>query len=249
MDKLFCFALLCHLFHPYAVAAPAQVAIKPDPDHFTVHALDNLSTVPVHDLAFSAPNAWPGATISYNFDSAATESSLGAEVNTAISRWTVSAPYLRFVKIPNSGVGSKGILTITANACKGCNTGIFGYANQPLAMNLQQGCLLTPGTCGPDQATHEFGHALGTSRAFSCCLGKQVTKRKSHRQVLYTNTNALIERHTCTTRVKISNPAASTEQPCLQEPLAAIQCPIAASPPTISPYKATPPTILQESTT
>ncbi|KAL5331439.1 hypothetical protein ACEPPN_000969 [Leptodophora sp. 'Broadleaf-Isolate-01'] len=114
----------------------------------------------IRGLAFSAPAPWPEATITWKFDSTTTEANLGAEVGVAIARWEVSAPFLNFRQIPNSPTSQSGVVTIRAVACDGCHADI-GYANAPRTMNLQQGCIGNPGTCGPDQATHEFGHILG----------------------------------------------------------------------------------------
>lgn len=104
--------------------------------------------------------AWPGATVTYKFDSAATETTLSAIVNGAIANWKAKAPYLTFIKVANSAVGENGVVMIKAPACGGCNSAI-GYANLPLTMNLQQDCTTSPGSCGVAEATHEFGHLLG----------------------------------------------------------------------------------------
>jgi hypothetical protein len=106
--------------------------------------------------------AWPSATVTYKFDSAATETVLGAIVNGAIANWLAVAPYLTFTKVANTAVGQNGVVTIVGPDCSGCNSAI-GFSNIPLVMNLQQACPADPtsGSCTVVEATHEFGHLLG----------------------------------------------------------------------------------------
>jgi hypothetical protein len=111
--------------------------------------------------AFSAPNTWPEAKISYKYVSDAVQSQLSPYVDEAIQRWKRGAPYLTFSQIlPNSNSAMNGVVTISANDCDGCHAKI-GYANDDLRMNLQQDCPKSPGYCRSDEATHEFGHVLG----------------------------------------------------------------------------------------
>ncbi|KDR69172.1 hypothetical protein GALMADRAFT_923492 [Galerina marginata CBS 339.88] len=109
---------------------------------------------------FRNENPWASATITYNFNSAATQRLLGSIVSGAIANWKATAPYLDFKQVANSATGQNGVLTIKAPSCGGgCNSPI-GFFNSPMTMNLQQNCPGS-GTCGIVQATHEFGHALG----------------------------------------------------------------------------------------
>lgn len=112
-------------------------------------------------------NTWPSATITYKFDSDATQTALGSIVNTAIDNWKKVAPYLKFTKVPlNSAVGQNGVVTIKAPACGGCNSAV-GFVNAPMTMRLQVSCTSAPGKCGILEATHEFGHLLGEFTLFS----------------------------------------------------------------------------------
>ena len=106
--------------------------------------------------------AWPGATVTYRYDSDDTATALIPIVDAAIARWRATAPYLTFTRLlPNGGAGANGVTTIRATPCGGCNSHI-GWANAPRSMNLQQDCPASPGWCGVNEATHEFGHLLGT---------------------------------------------------------------------------------------
>ena len=100
--------------------------------------------------------SWPGARLSYNFDSANTERALGNMVQQAFGRWSARAPWFTFTKVPNDP-RTRGVLTFKTGL--GCNAYV-GYqgANAEMPLNLEQ----TPGRqCGVDEATHEIGHALG----------------------------------------------------------------------------------------
>ena len=106
--------------------------------------------------------AWPGATIAYRYDSDDTATALVPIVDAAITRWRNLAPFLTFTRLlPNSDAAANGVTTIRATQCGGCNSHI-GWANAPRGMNLQQDCPAVPGWCGVNEATHEFGHLLGT---------------------------------------------------------------------------------------
>ena len=128
------------------------------------HTIDNSSDGSVHARAFSAPNTWPNAVITYKYDSDATELVLGSIVSEAIQRWRDGAPYLTFTATsPNGPEPTNGIVTITSKDCDGCHATIGFLASNPLSMNLQQDCPGNPGVCGADEANHEFGHVLGKS--------------------------------------------------------------------------------------
>jgi len=101
--------------------------------------------------------AWPGAKVSYMFDSAYTERKLGSTVQEAFRRWKVKAPYFTFTKVPNKP-GRKGVITFKSGET-GC-WAFVGYQgkNADMTVNLQQS---NAGMCGADEATHEIGHALG----------------------------------------------------------------------------------------
>jgi hypothetical protein len=111
--------------------------------------------------SFSVKQPWPNAIVMYKYDTASTAASVAAIVNTAIARWQLVSPYLTFQQLPNSVSPDNGVLTISANDCGGCNANIGFGATIPLRMNLQQPSTACPGSCGPDEATHEFGHVLG----------------------------------------------------------------------------------------
>jgi len=112
-------------------------------------------------LSVNSNSAWPSATITYRYESDTTATVLIPIVNAAIARWKVSAPYLTFNRLlPNSNVEANGAAIIRATQCGGCNSHI-GFANAPRVMNLQQSCPSNPGSCGVNEATHEFGHLLG----------------------------------------------------------------------------------------
>ena len=113
--------------------------------------------------AFSvlSSGAWPSATITYRYESDATATALIPIVDAAIARWRATAPYLTFTRLtPNSAAAANGVTTIKATECGGCNSHV-GFANAPRTMNLQQSCPSSPGWCGVNEATHEFGHLLG----------------------------------------------------------------------------------------
>lgn len=109
----------------------------------------------INTNAFSVRTAWPGANILYKFDSHDTAIAIGNAVSTAISRWKSVASYLTFTELPDSTTAMNGIVTISsvcgANSCSAS----IGFSNNPLFINL------CAAGCGPDQATHEFGHVLG----------------------------------------------------------------------------------------
>jgi hypothetical protein len=112
--------------------------------------------------AFSASNVWPSPVITYKYDSDDSERQLSSIVNEAIRRWNVGAPYLTFTRAsPNGPDPVDGVVTISVGDCDGCHAAIVGFTpTGSLAMNLQQHC--SDGTCTPDEATHEFGHVIGT---------------------------------------------------------------------------------------
>jgi Astacin (Peptidase family M12A) len=133
-------------------------------DDLLKHRADRVGARDLEGRAFTSSNTWPGAVVTFNYDSAASEIAVGAIVNSAIASWTSLAPYLGFNKIANSATGQNGVLTIRSTACGGCAAGTIGYnAANPLAMNLQQACTGSgpPGACGINEAVHEFGHVLG----------------------------------------------------------------------------------------
>ena len=106
---------------------------------------------------FQGRKTWPRGIWKYTYDSDSTERILKARVNEGFSRWKQKAPWATFAKIKKNS-RRKGIVTITAKS-SGCYATV-GYKGTTEYMNLN----LSPGGCGPDQATHEIGHSLG--RAF-----------------------------------------------------------------------------------
>ena len=113
--------------------------------------------------AFSAPNVWQAPIVIYKYDSDDTERRISSIVNEAIQRWNVGAPYIAFTATsPNGADHRDGVLTINATDCNGCQASIgFSASSGAMSMNLQQDCNKTGLHCGPDEATHEFGHVLG----------------------------------------------------------------------------------------
>lgn len=115
----------------------------------------------VGSRSFSNDVAVPGGVVPFFFNSVADQTALLAIVNGAIARWTNLTPYLVF---KNLGVYSPNMfgINITSNDV-GCYTSdnvlnkFFGQWH----MNLNKTF------CGVDQATHEFGHALGEQAHFS----------------------------------------------------------------------------------
>ena len=112
--------------------------------------------------AFTQYNPWPSATVKYNYEDATAESVLKYVVDPAIELWKNKTGYLNFIHVTNSATPQNGVVTIKKTICGGCNANI-GYSDKPLAMNLQQGCGLSGGSCGVPEAVHEFGHVLGKS--------------------------------------------------------------------------------------
>ena len=101
---------------------------------------------------------WPNARVQYKYADAATETTISGVVNGAINEWRSLAPYLFFDRRATSSAPENGVVIIRANPADGCVASI-GFANSPgLFMNL------APGGCGIPEATHEFGHTLGTSQ-------------------------------------------------------------------------------------
>jgi len=109
---------------------------------------------------FESKKSWPRGTWKYTYDSDNTERLLRNIVKEGIIRWKQRAPYFTFVKV-GKNVRTKGIVTISAK--KGTCHATIGFKGRSEYMNLNLG---QPG-CGPNQATHEIGHSLGTS--FSSC--------------------------------------------------------------------------------
>lgn len=158
-------------------------------------------------------NTWPSATITYKFDSDATEATLGSIVSTAIDNWKKVAPYLKFTKVPlNSAVGQNGVVTIKAPDCGGCNS-VVGFVNTPMTMRLQQNCTSAPGKCDVPEATHEFGHLLGEFTLFSVFPFLLLTC-VCIMQACIMNIRGSIERSLSIIIVKISTPIALLVKPC-----------------------------------
>jgi hypothetical protein len=168
--------------------------------------------------SFSVKQAWPGATVVYKYDTAGTAASVTTIVNTAIARWQLGSPYLTFQQLPNSVSPINGVLTISSNACGGCNANIGFGATIPLQMNLQQPSTACNGSCGPNEATHEFGHVLGkfllpTSQCIKY-LGVYSIFTNLCTQVFFMNINALIVKERSITTVKIHPLIAQVVQLC-----------------------------------
>jgi len=111
--------------------------------------------------SFSVLQPWPAATVLYKYDTASTAAVLTPIVNTAIARWQLGSPYLNFQQLSDSVIPVNGVLTISSNDCQGCNASPGFDASESRHMNLQRICPANPGSCGPDEATHELGHVLG----------------------------------------------------------------------------------------
>ena len=62
---------------------------------------------------------------------------------------------------PNTPAPTNSVITTTGNDCDLCNADVGFDAANAHFMNLQQNCSVVFGFCGPDEATHEFGHVLG----------------------------------------------------------------------------------------
>ncbi|KAI9889449.1 MAG: hypothetical protein M1814_005312 [Vezdaea aestivalis] len=122
----------------------------------------NATTVVARAHSVFAASAWPGSTLLYKYFDCETEKTLSTIVDAAISRWKLKSPYLQFIQLPSSSAPANGILTISARNCDGCNANVGYSPSRPRSMNLQQvGGACPPGSCGIDEAVHEFGHALG----------------------------------------------------------------------------------------
>ena len=105
--------------------------------------------------------AWPNSVVFYKYDSDATQNRLKPTVDAAIARWRNAAPYLVFQPVRNDAVPIGGVLLIRESDC-GCHCNVGYDASAGHIMNLDQGLNpLCKGGCGIDEATHEFGHALG----------------------------------------------------------------------------------------
>ena len=113
---------------------------------------------------YTDERAWPNSVVTWRYDSLLTRAYLATGfdpiVPGAIARWQNNAPYLTFNQLPDGNDYRPGVLTITTSACGGCVASIGYNANAPTFMNLQPPSS-TCAQCKIDQATHEFGHALG----------------------------------------------------------------------------------------
>ena len=122
----------------------------------------------VRSLSYKRTLPWPNATILYRFHSAEDEKIAKPIVETAIARWTKAAPYLQFKPTTNGNQTMRGTIKISAIGNGGCRSTVGYYANGEMGMFLQAG------GCGPDQAVHEFGHALGMCLEALPCLGDPI---------------------------------------------------------------------------
>jgi hypothetical protein len=103
---------------------------------------------------------WPDATVRYHWATPGSRTNFKDIVGAAIGRWKAAAPYLRFEEVADDDFGSTWapVLTIYGEGQSGCYSEIGYYHNQhPRMMLMEQGCHVT-------EATHEFGHILGTFR-------------------------------------------------------------------------------------
>ena len=126
-----------------------------------IQSENSQTTKERRSLSVFSNNAWPSATVAYRYESNDVATTLIPIVNAAIGRWKSAAPWLTFKRLePNSNIATNGVTTIRATECGGCNSNI-GFTGAPRFMNLQQACPSKPGTCGINEATHEFGHLLG----------------------------------------------------------------------------------------
>ena len=110
---------------------------------------------PTMARSFSHDVAFPNGVIPFYFNTDADSNAQLANVNQAQARWTKVAPYLKFKYLgvnPTTGFGIN--ITSTDTGCYTSDNAlykIFGPYNMSLNKTV----------CGVDQATHEFGHALG----------------------------------------------------------------------------------------
>ena len=98
--------------------------------------------------------SWPGARLSYNFESARTEQILGRDILEAFRRWKVRAPYFTFTRVGNAPA-ARGVVTVKAGS-PGCFAMIGNQGPQSTGMEVN----LQPGLCNR-AAVHELGHVLG----------------------------------------------------------------------------------------
>ena len=140
-------------FGPVEELLAYSVPTDTDPNHDS----DEDSYLDRRALSYfqSKKRSWPDGTWKYTYESDKTERLLKKVVNEGISRWKKRAPYFKFVKVKKNK-RTKGIVTIFAK--KGTCHANIGYwgKKEYMEVNLDQ-----PG-CGPNQATHEIGHSLGT---------------------------------------------------------------------------------------
>lgn len=116
------------------------------------------SSSQLEERAFSVDIAMPNGIIPYYFQTVADQTAQQKNVNTAVARWKVVAPYLNFQdRGVWNGVGFGIMITSNDVGCY-CNDIAMRKYFGPWNMNLNATY------CGPDEAVHEFGHALGKDR-------------------------------------------------------------------------------------
>jgi len=106
---------------------------------------------------------WYGATVRYKWATPGSKANYKNEVEDAIARWKANASYLHFQEV---GTGYNGdqwnpVLTIYGEGEIGCFSSVGYTPGVTSRMQLGTGC-------GTAEATHEFGHVLGTDQLYSC---------------------------------------------------------------------------------
>ncbi|CAG8551812.1 6361_t:CDS:1 [Ambispora gerdemannii] len=115
----------------------------------------------VHSIFHDSPKKWPGAKVVYYYQSLSVKRKVQAYVDEAKMRWKKKNPFLQFEERPVCDEPVAGQLMITSIDCAGCYANLGWSSSSELYMNLQQPSGLCGRGCYSNEATHEFGHALG----------------------------------------------------------------------------------------